>query len=783
VKSSLRHFCLNQKGVLFIAILFVAQAVQAQISGWTTLIVGDPTIPSFFNVIRPPILGSPFSTGSSSIPPPWTGALSSAPPNLGSVLGGASDGAGNVYTLYSSTSLVGFTLDPQFPYYGYVSKRTPTQGTGYFGLTFLPSPAGLAVDVAGDVFILENSTPIQTGAGIFQLKPDGSVVVVGIIPFVSSKVHIVGGMSVDGSGNVSVPITTSFLGFTSQLTYLLEAFGPIPNFAAPLPTPSYVSPNIPPTSVLTVPFSPNPTVSLSINEATSTLPPTYQWYFNNIAVSGATLTTYNGPFTGPGIYSVTASTSAGSVTSSTTVSLTIGGMAASAAPALISYPVDTSIPLGANLALTAAAGATLPVSFQWFFNGAAIPGANSSVASSATYGVYTTSYTVNQPGIYTVVATSVGSGGGSATSPPATLTVKTSGGAPVQQSPTILSQPQSAAFTYGRIPVLSAVAVATLPITYQWQLNGADISGATTASYSSAVQGTYTLVVKTSAGAVTSAPAVVALANRPVNISGRAMIGTGDNTGIAGFIISSYSGATKRVLIRAVGPALATLNVAGALAHPVLTVADGAGRTIATNSGWNNSPAISAASLAAGAFAFPAGSADSALILDLAPGSYTALVSGANASTGIALIEVYEISADSGHLVNISTRASVGTGPNILIGGFVVGGTQPSQVLIRAIGPGLKQFGVPGFLAQPVLSLYDSTGKLIAVNVGWSNGTSADAVALANAATTTGAFPLQAGSADSAVLVTLAPGAYTAQVTGINDSTGVGLVEVYQVPQ
>jgi hypothetical protein len=538
----------------------------------------------------------------------------------------------------------------------------------------------------------------------------------------------------------------------------------------------------PPDPTYSVPYSPNPTVSLSIGDATSTLPVTYQWSYNGNPISGATLTTYDGPFLGSGTYSVTASTTGGTVTANATLELTVSDTPVSAAPAFISTPTSTSIALGASVMLGANAGSTLPVSFQWYFNGTAIPGANTGAAIPTEDGYYTTSYLASQPGDYTVVATTLGAGGGSITSPPAALTVTTTGGIDVEQIPTITSEPQSISFDYGSIPLLSASAVATLPITYQWQVNGINIPGATQSSYSTGVPGSYTVTVSTTAGSVTSSPAVVALASRPINISSRTMVGTGANVSIAGFVVSSYSGAPKQLLVRGVGPALSQFNVPGVLAQPILTVYDSSGNVVASNAGWSNSPAIAAAASSVGAFAFPAGSADSALLLDLLPGNYTAQVTGANGTTGIALVEVYEVAADGGHLINISTRASVGTGANILIGGFVIGGTQPSQLLIRGVGPALSGFGVSGVLAQPVLSVYDSSGNLIAVNVGWSNGSSADAVAVATAASASGAFPLTPGGADSAVYVTLAPGQYTAQVTGVDGSTGVALVEVYQVP-
>jgi hypothetical protein len=171
------------------------------------------------------------------------------------------------------------------------------------------------------------------------------------------------------------------------------------------------------------------------------------------------------------------------------------------------------------------------------------------------------------------------------------------------------------------------------------------------------------------------------------------------------------------------------------------------------------------------------------LVLSPASGAYTAQVAGAGADTGVALAEVYEIEPDAGQLVNISERAFVGSGANLSIGGFVIAGSQPSQVLIRAIGPSLASFGLSGALGQPVLAVYDASGTLIAVNTGWSSGGSDAAVAINKAALNVGAFLLQPGSNDCAVLLTLPPGAYTAQVSGANGSTGLALAEVYQVPQ
>ncbi len=268
---------------------------------------------------------------------------------------------------------------------------------------------------------------------------------------------------------------------------------------------------------------------------------------------------------------------------------------------------------------------------------------------------------------------------------------------------------------------------------------------------------------------------------RLVNISSRAYVGTGADVAIAGFVISGPPGSTEQVLVRGVGPALSQFGVGGALTKPVLTLLDSAGNQLAANTGWTtaaNAAEIGSAIKDTGAFAFPSGSADSAILVDLPPGAYTAEIAGANGTTGVALAEVYNVSSDSAELINISTRALVGTGSNVEIGGFVVSGPQPKTVLIRAIGPALGQFGVAGPLAEPSLSVVDSSGNAVGENIGWSSN--ADAAMIASETEATGAFALPSGSADCALLLTLSPGAYTAIVSGVNGATGVALVEVYQ---
>jgi len=205
---------------------------------------------------------------------------------------------------------------------------------------------------------------------------------------------------------------------------------------------------------------------------------------------------------------------------------------------------------------------------------------------------------------------------------------------------------------------------------------------------------------------------------------------------------------------------------------------------IASNTGWGTNPNPSQiASVAAqvGAFPFASGSADCAVIVSLPAGAYTVEISGVGDATGVALAEVYEVSSSGTRLINISTRARVGTDSNIMIAGFVISGSGTEQLLIRGDGPSLTQFNVTGVLAQPNLSVINQgSGATIASNTGW--GTSPNPSLIASTGAVVGAFGFASGSADSAVVVNLAAGAYTAEISGVNSTAGVALAEVYEVP-
>jgi sugar lactone lactonase YvrE len=268
---------------------------------------------------------------------------------------------------------------------------------------------------------------------------------------------------------------------------------------------------------------------------------------------------------------------------------------------------------------------------------------------------------------------------------------------------------------------------------------------------------------------------------RLINISTRAQVGSGSNLLIPGFVIRGPG--METLLIRAVGPSLGEFNVTGLLDAPVLTVFDSTQTVIASNAGWGNSftsPQIVAAEASVGAFPLGDNTTDCAVIITVPAGNYTAQVSSGDGTTGVALAEVYEMKSTGTRLVNISTRAQVGTGGNVLIPGFVISGSGTENLLLRADGPSLTQFQVNGVLAQPVLRVADTSMNVFDADTGWS--TNLNAADIAAAAAAVGAFDLPQDSADSATLITLSPGTYTMEVSGVNDTTGVALAEVYELP-
>jgi len=266
---------------------------------------------------------------------------------------------------------------------------------------------------------------------------------------------------------------------------------------------------------------------------------------------------------------------------------------------------------------------------------------------------------------------------------------------------------------------------------------------------------------------------------RLVNISSRAAVGAGDDALILGVVVADTE--SKRYLSRAVGPGLAAFGATGVVPDPQLSIYGSNGVELFRNNGWGFGPdaaRLPAYSRSVGAFPLAAGSSDSALANAVAAGNYTVQVTTPTGQKGVGLAELYELDGN-GRTVNLSTRARVRTGDGVLIGGFVVQGPAYKRMLIRAVGPTLKAFGLTEALADPVLTVY-SGSEVVTSNDRWEFSDTAAAVAAASK--TAGAFALAANSQDAALLITLPPGAYTVEVKGKGETEGVALLEIYEVP-
>jgi hypothetical protein len=246
-------------------------------------------------------------------------------------------------------------------------------------------------------------------------------------------------------------------------------------------------------------------------------------------------------------------------------------------------------------------------------------------------------------------------------------------------------------------------------------------------------------------------------------------VGTGDNVGIGGFIITGT--APMHVLIRAIGPSLSP-GISDPLADPVLELHGPGAFVTITDDNWKDDPTQEAAIIATGIP--PTNDLEAAIDATLSPGNYSAIVKGKNNTSGVGLVEIYDLSTGvPTKLGNISTRALVATGNNIVIAGFILGNNSGNdRIVARGIGPSLTAQGVPNALADPVLELRDHNGTLLVANNDWQdNPVQASELIAAGLAP---ANPLESGIAR-----TLAPGLYTVLLAGLNDGTGIGLVEVY----
>ncbi|QYM78336.1 peptidylprolyl isomerase [Horticoccus luteus] len=358
------------------------------------------------------------------------------------------------------------------------------------------------------------------------------------------------------------------------------------------------------------------------------------------------------------------------------------------------------------------------------------------------------------------------------------------------QVPAITTQPTSVTVPTGMATVLRVSALGA-PLNYQWKKDGTAITGETRSSLVVNTAGSYTVTVQNGAGSVTSDAAVVTAVTstnpgRLSNLSIRTDAGTADQTLIVGFVVGGTgTSGSKALLLRGVGPTLGGLGVASFLPDPTLNVyASGSSSVVATNNNWGGDVNVTAVGTAVGAFPLASAiSKDAALVFNTTGGVYTAQVVGAGVSTGVALAEIYDATPPGDYtlstprLTNASARAQVGLGEHVLIAGFVVTGDTARTLLIRGLGPTLTSLGVTNALANPRLDLFNSSGDTVASNDDWAGD-----VTIKNVSATIGATALVSDSSQDAVLlVTLPPGVYTAQVSGVGATTGVALAEVYEV--
>ena len=396
-------------------------------------------------------------------------------------------------------------------------------------------------------------------------------------------------------------------------------------------------------------------------------------------------------------------------------------------------------------------------------------------------------------------------------------TVTILNGIPLTVAPQFVSQPQSQTVNIGSAVVFSIAANGRPLPAYQWSLNGVPLSdgngitGSTgttlfLANVTAADAGAYTVTATNSSSSVTSSVANLTVTNaadpgRLINLSTRATVqGPSDGTAvdplIAGFVVAGKG--SKSVILRGVGPGLAAFGISDPLPQPNLTLYDSASQpnVITQDTGWQNAPtapakapwlgvvtpldATAADFSEVGAFALTPGLPDSAVKISLPAGAYTSQISTTGSGSGLVLAEVYDEDqgVPSAQLINISSRALVGITDGGMIAGFVIGGSSAQTVLIRASGPALAEFNLTNPLPDPQLQLFDGHQNLIASNSAWGGNPT-----IASVASLVGAFAwTNPASLDCALLVTLPPGSYTAQVSPAGDDFGTALVEVYAVP-
>jgi len=719
----------------------------------------------------------------------------------------AQDSAGNLYAVDN------LFHEPDNAYQGTTLRMVTPNGlvSTLTNPTPTVSASGIAVDAAGNLYFTEENSQgygmliedsiggtITTYSHIFEYI--GSPSVAGANDFFITGSNVpnpVAEWTIQGGTPKSTNLPTVYLDPTSATG--ATAFAPIGSQAAIAIDPSgklYLAYND--MILVGYPASAPQVVDQPLSQtaaagASATFTISYaggsvseiQWYKDGLVLPGATTASYTiaaAQTSDEGSYSALLSYGSNG---GTVLSLP-GHLSVSAPlpPAIAVQPIGQTVNLGGNISFSVAASGLGPLTYQWFFNGSPIAGGTGATLAFQ-------SIQLGNAGTYTVA---VSNSSGTATSNQAVLFVTNPANGPV-----LVAQPVSQSISSGATVVFSVAAQPSPTTSYQWYQNGVTIAGATdsklmirTASATNA--GQYNCVVSDSTGSSSSATAMLAISTlagtpRIVNMS---VLGRLQSSLTLGFVLGGASTSVpESMLVRGVGPALANFGVPGFLPDPEFSIVQQSnGYVLASNSGWGtplvNIAPVGAADAAAGAFplADPTSlDAASVMPLPVSAGGYTVQVKGKSGDSGIVLAEIYDASvggatASSIRLVNLSCLNYVPSG-GALTAGFVIDGPSAETVLIRAIGPSLSGYGTPSPLPDPEVTLQPlGSNTLVASNTRWAGDTQ-----IAAAATAIGAFALpDPSSGDSAVLVTLAPGAYTAQITSAGGGAGNALVEVYEVP-
>lgn len=467
-------------------------------------------------------------------------------------------------------------------------------------------------------------------------------------------------------------------------------------------------------------------------------------------------------------------------------------------PQPIQNPAGRTLTAGQSVTFTAAANGSAPITYQWqrlpagqanwvnLLDGLDVSGARTTSLSLTNVSL---SLNGNQ---FRLAFTNPQ---GTSFSQPALLTVN-----PLIIPAAIATPPVNQSVRVGLPVNFTVTTTGTPPFTYRWEAllptggtwfdvttrpetftggNTATVGIAATTLLQNGIQ--FRVTVSNSAASMTSQPValtVLGVPSRLSNLSVRAPAGSGEKTLILGF--STNGSGNKSLVLRVIGPTLQPLEVPGFMPDPTLTLYSSTqSGPIGSNNDWGGNPVLTAAMESVGAFTLPAASKDAALLSTLPAGGYTVHAAGHQGSSGVVLIEAYD--ADSleapSRLVNFSARNHVGVGADILILGFVIRGDTPKTLLFRGIGPKLAEWNVPNLLADPRIRIYTAGGGVIAENDNWGGDPG-----LVTTMAVVGAFPLPPGSRDAALVTTLSPGLYTMHVSGVLDTTGVALGEIYELP-